>query len=51
MTEILEKDCIVYTLYIKLFTLYLFLLKRYVHGIYAAGRGNVLTQQKKSICA
>ena len=25
MTEILQKDCIVYTLYIRLFTLYLFI--------------------------
>ena len=46
--KLLQKDCIVYTLYIRLFTLYYsFLLKRYAQGIFTAGRTDMATQQKK----
>ena len=31
--------------------IYSFLLQRYAHGIFTVGRDNVLTQQKKLICA
>ena len=40
---------IVYRMYIVPFTLHLFiLLKRYAHGIFAAGRVIVPTQEKKT---
>ena len=41
---------IVYALYIRLFTfIYLFLLKRYAHDIFATGQPTVPTQQKKAV--
>ena len=49
MTEILQKDCIVYTLYIYFFTLYLFIFTAKIcTGFSPVGRANVPTQQQKS---
>ena len=42
-----QKVCIAYILYLRHFTLYLIiLLKRYAHGMFAAGRAFVPTHKK-----
>ena len=52
MTEMLQKDCIVYTLYIYIFTLYLFIFTAKIcTGFSPVGRANVPTQPKKPICS
>ena len=50
MSEILQKDCIVYTLYIRLFTLYLFIFtEKICPRHFPAGRGNEFFLQRKII--
>ena len=49
MTEILQKDSIVYTLYIRHFMLYLFIFTNKIYP--RLGGDNLSIQQKRPICA